>query len=463
MKLPPLARPPAQAAAQARRAAFDELHHEHARGIYNLALRLLRHHQDAEDVTQEVLLKLFCQLAQDELANPRAWLYRVTFNACYDQLSHAARRRSLACEGDPESMTAPGDPYEQAELASLVEATLDRLPLVQRTALLLRELHGLHPAEVASVLGTETPSAEVTLSRARRTFRARYRELTGEKPAATVGVGALALVVLPASLHLSALQGALAAALGSGAAGVGSGACAGSGLGASSGAGAAGSGAVTVGGGGSGIASQAGVGLLSKVGGALSTKVAVAVAKCHAGGRRRIPSLAQPPSPGPPAKCRTWRLRARARFAEAAELDQAPPRSHGPGRGFTHKATGECLGPADARLCTACRCPTNAFSQRHPLTTRHGRCRFALTDVGAEPLADDDFLRHGKPLAWPHAVPHCEPQPFGHAELRPHGTDKLPPGPPACRPARPPWRLKGGCAVDLIWLTAGELQLRCRR
>ena len=46
-------------ATSAQSTVFAALHREHARGIYNLALRLLRHHQDAEDVTQEVLLKLF--------------------------------------------------------------------------------------------------------------------------------------------------------------------------------------------------------------------------------------------------------------------------------------------------------------------------------------------------------------------------------------------------------------------
>ena len=84
---------------------FAALHREHARGIYNLALRLLHHRQDAEDVTQEVLLKLFCSSPGAELANTRAWAYRVTFNACYDQLRHAARRRGPGLEGDDELMT----------------------------------------------------------------------------------------------------------------------------------------------------------------------------------------------------------------------------------------------------------------------------------------------------------------------------------------------------------------------
>lgn len=250
---------------------FAALHRGQARGIYNLALRLLRHHQDAEDVTQEVLLKLFLQGPGQESASTRAWAYRVTYNACCDQLRRD-RRRGTALQLDEELAPAAGDPYQQDELARLIETSLRRLPVRQRTALLLRELHGLHPAEVASVLGAATPSVEVTLTRARRSFRARYCELTGEK-APTVGVGALALVALPASLHLSAVSGALGAFSG-GSAGASS--AAGSALVSGSGVGAAAGGTAALGGG-SGIASQTGVGLISKIGGALSTKVAVAV------------------------------------------------------------------------------------------------------------------------------------------------------------------------------------------
>ena len=197
----------------------------------------------------------------------------------------------------------------------------------QRTALLLRELHGLHPAEVASVLGAATPSVEVTLTRARRSFRARYCELTGEK-APTVGVGALALVALPASLHLSAVSGALGAFSG-GSAGASS--AAGSALVSGSGVGAAAGGTAALGGGGSSIASQAGVGLISKIGGALSTKVAVAVLSAtlvaggasHALHSHRHQALKQSVAQGA--------CGATTKLDRAAEFGHAPPKVHGPG------------------------------------------------------------------------------------------------------------------------------------
>jgi len=71
-------------AARARsgnRAALEALVQRHQRWIYNIALRMLHHPQDAEDVTQEILLKAFTHLASFEgRSSFRTWLYRIVVN-----------------------------------------------------------------------------------------------------------------------------------------------------------------------------------------------------------------------------------------------------------------------------------------------------------------------------------------------------------------------------------------------
>ena len=62
-----------------------------------------------------------------------------------------------------------------------------------------------------------------------------------------------------------------------------------------------------------------------------------------------------------------WRLAGKGkRRSGPRRAGSAPPRSHGPGRGFAPKATGECLGPADTGLCTACRCPSRRLLPAPP-------------------------------------------------------------------------------------------------
>lgn len=213
--------------ATARREAFAELHAEHASGVFNLALRLLGNREDAQDVSQDVLLKAYEKLADPGDLKQRAWLYRVTVNACYDRLR--ARKRTPAVPWDPElEMDLPPtlDRCELAELRGYIAEAFRCVPPAQRAALLLREVHGLHTAEVADALGVKTASAEVTLVRARTSFRRHFLEISGRGDSAQSetleergvlaghpGVGSLAAIVgLPAfALHSATLPSALGA------------------------------------------------------------------------------------------------------------------------------------------------------------------------------------------------------------------------------------------------------------
>jgi hypothetical protein len=71
-------------------AAFAGLHARYAVGIYNLALRVVRHGPDAEDITQDVLIRAFERLPRDREVLLRPWLYRLTLNRCYDHLGGTA-------------------------------------------------------------------------------------------------------------------------------------------------------------------------------------------------------------------------------------------------------------------------------------------------------------------------------------------------------------------------------------
>jgi len=66
-----------EARGTARRQAFAALHQEHASGIYNLARRFLGNREDAQDISQDVLLKAYKRLGKPGELNQRAWLYKV--------------------------------------------------------------------------------------------------------------------------------------------------------------------------------------------------------------------------------------------------------------------------------------------------------------------------------------------------------------------------------------------------
>jgi RNA polymerase sigma factor (sigma-70 family) len=191
--------------------ALAGLHEQYAAGIYNLALRVVRHVPDAEDITQDVLIRAFERLPRDREVVLRPWLYRLTLNRCYDHLRWSSRRRFAA----PEQETAsPDDPYEQSELQALLEASLADLTRRQRAALLLKDVHGLSLVEVGACLDLTPGSVEVLLARARKAFRACYQaRCTAAGRHVPGSAGALAaLPLLPLPLGLSAPPLALTAA-----------------------------------------------------------------------------------------------------------------------------------------------------------------------------------------------------------------------------------------------------------
>lgn len=185
-------------------AAFERLYADYHAPIYNLCARILGDREEAKDLTQETFLKAFSNLpaASAEPLKLRPWLYRVATNAC---LNHLRSRRGPRA-GDQAALAAvPSwvDTFEQAQTVALVEASLGQMSERYRTALVLKDLHGLPPAEIAAVMEVSRPTADVLVHRARRAFKGVFAKLAGEGAAAPASLG-LVLVPLgiPAALRL---------------------------------------------------------------------------------------------------------------------------------------------------------------------------------------------------------------------------------------------------------------------
>ncbi|MGD0998676.1 MAG: RNA polymerase sigma factor [Thermoleophilia bacterium] len=184
--------------------SLASLHRLYAVGIFNLALRMVHHRQDAEDITHDVLIRAYERLPRDREVRLRPWLYRITLNRCYDHLRTAARRRPADPDHHTYDVAAVGDPFEQAELGALFERTLETLSVRQQAALLLKDVHGFSTVELAAMLEVTPGSAEVLLARARTSFRSRFADLAGVEPRSLPAwIGAslvLPFVALPAAL-----------------------------------------------------------------------------------------------------------------------------------------------------------------------------------------------------------------------------------------------------------------------
>ena len=150
-------------------AAFESLVRQYERLVLVTALRIAGNMHDAQDISQEVFLRLYRNLAKvRSMENLTGWLYRVTVNACFD----LQRRRpaSSPVELADDLATADADPQQaaaDAERKRVLEMSLRLLSEKERAALVLRDLEGLTTEQVAQALGSSPATVRSQISKAR--------------------------------------------------------------------------------------------------------------------------------------------------------------------------------------------------------------------------------------------------------------------------------------------------------
>jgi RNA polymerase sigma-70 factor (ECF subfamily) len=167
--------------------AFEDTAQRYQRRVYSFARYLLSSREEAEDVTQEVLLRLWRHRQGVDEERLGSWLLRVTRNACYDLLR---KRRSEAAglgmrlDDEEREEIASAEPGPQAQ----VEASDFRRRLLQaledlgepyKSVVILREVQGLPHREIGEALGIPEATVRVHLHRGRRKLRERLREDVG--------------------------------------------------------------------------------------------------------------------------------------------------------------------------------------------------------------------------------------------------------------------------------------------
>lgn len=172
-------------AARGNAAAFETLFHRHYDRVYGILFRLVGERGEAEDLAQEVFLRLHDHARRRRTEeNVGAWLYRVATNLGYNALRGRKRRqqRDLVLVPPP-----AGDDAEAAlirrEERRVVRAALARLSERQAQLLILRQMEFSY-AECAAVVGVAPASVGALLARAGRAFRDAYERERGRAASA---------------------------------------------------------------------------------------------------------------------------------------------------------------------------------------------------------------------------------------------------------------------------------------
>ena len=153
-------------------AAFEELVGRHQQRVFRLLMRMMGNRDEAEDVAQEALLRLWRAAPgwRAGEAKVSTWLYRVVSNLCIDRI-----RKARGGHVDLDAVAEPPDPAPSAEQelqetarGAALEAALDTLPERQRQAVILRHLEGLANPEIAEIMDIGVRAVESLTARGRK-------------------------------------------------------------------------------------------------------------------------------------------------------------------------------------------------------------------------------------------------------------------------------------------------------
>lgn len=162
--------------------AFEEVFRRHYATVYRVLLRLTGSPEEAEDLAQDVFLRLYQRplpSGEGVDVNLAGWLYRVASNQGFNALRARRRGRNRLLRWarlERPVVAEPANPQRQAEVnaeAEAVRLALARLRERDRTALILR-YSGVPYAEIATALGVKPGSVGTILVRAERALRERY-------------------------------------------------------------------------------------------------------------------------------------------------------------------------------------------------------------------------------------------------------------------------------------------------
>ena len=162
-----------QAIAGGDRSAFDRLSRRHLDRAYGVALRMTGSRADAQDVVQDVFLRLWQRpdAWRPGQAQFSTWLYRVVVNRCLD-LKRRPKGTDLDSVEEPQDPDANAeDSLLDAERSRALDSAVNQLPERQREAIVLTYTAGLRNAEAASAMDISVKAFEALLVRAKRELR----------------------------------------------------------------------------------------------------------------------------------------------------------------------------------------------------------------------------------------------------------------------------------------------------
>jgi RNA polymerase sigma-70 factor, ECF subfamily len=178
-------------------AAWEQIVRQHWRKVFNLAYKFVGRHDEAEDLTQDIFLKIFKALHTfDRRANFQTWLISISRNLCIDHYRSVRKERQIVARDVDASELAPVSrdrgplaALEQIDLRQTINRALSALPETLREAVMLRDLQEFSYQEIAARLRLPEGTVKSRINRGRIELARQLRRLQAGPPGASARVG----------------------------------------------------------------------------------------------------------------------------------------------------------------------------------------------------------------------------------------------------------------------------------
>jgi RNA polymerase sigma-70 factor (ECF subfamily) len=156
--------------------AFEELVRKHTRGVLNLVYRYLGDATRAEDVSQDIFVKVYrARMKYEPKAKFSTWLYRIAVNHCLNEIRSRRSQPAVSAPSDELFEHPSGDhpdrQLSRVELQRAVKAAIDALPENQRMAVILARYEDMSYEEIAATMGLSLEAVKSVLFRAKENLQ----------------------------------------------------------------------------------------------------------------------------------------------------------------------------------------------------------------------------------------------------------------------------------------------------
>ena len=171
--------------------SLEQIYNEHKGLVFNLSLNYLQNSEDAEEVTQDVFVKVFQKLKDfNNKSSLKTWIYKITINQCLDFLKAKKSKKRfgfiIPIHDNSNSFSYsefnhPGILLENKEATENLLKLINELALNQKTALLLKAEEDLSQKEIAVIMELSEKAVESLLSRAKSNLKEKIKLNEGKK------------------------------------------------------------------------------------------------------------------------------------------------------------------------------------------------------------------------------------------------------------------------------------------